>query len=165
MGLSTTVGTFNQFIDNTAVLVGLLPSNGHPQRTENGVIFFDGLRQMPDPAIARLTTSQFLRQRSTLKAIADSSGNLIAVNPSPGALGAMSQTTLEGPGSFRFDMNLMKRVRFHEGMDLVIRGDAINLLNRPVFGNPDTDINSTTFGRITTAGGSRTVVISARVNF
>ena len=120
---------------------------------------------MPDPAIARLTTSQFLRQRSTLKAIADSSGNLIAVNPSPGALGAMSQTTLEGPGSFRFDMNLMKRVRFHEGMDLVIRGDAINLLNRPVFGNPDTDINSTTFGRITTAGGSRTVVISARVNF
>jgi hypothetical protein len=158
-------GTFNQFVDNTAVLVGPLPTNGHVQKTDNGVIFFSGLKQADDPSIAQLTTAQQLRFRSTLKAITDANGKFIAVNPLPGALGSMSQTTFEGPGTFRLDVNLIKRIRVLEGKELEIRGDAINVLNHPVFGNPDTNINSTTFGRITSAGGARSVVVSARVNF
>jgi len=43
--------------------------------------------------------------------------------------------------------------------------DAINLLNKPQFGFPDVGINSTTFGRITDAGGARSLVLSARVSF
>ena len=159
------IGTVNQFTDNTAVLVGPLPSNGHATRTDNGVIFFPGLNQVADPSIAQLTTAQGLRSSSSLKAVTDSAGNLIAVNPLPGALGSMSQTTFEGPGSFRFDINLEKRIHVLEGKTLVIRGDAINVLNHPVFGDPDTNINSTTFGRITSAGGARSVVVSARLDF
>jgi hypothetical protein len=38
-------------------------------------------------------------------------------------------------------------------------------LNRPIWGNPTTNINSTSFGRITTAGGNRTVTLNARFDF
>jgi len=46
-----------------------------------------------------------------------------------------------------------------------IRADAINALNRPVWGNPSTNINSANFGRITAASGARTITFSARVDF
>jgi len=38
-------------------------------------------------------------------------------------------------------------------------------LNKPQWGLPNTNINSTTFGRITTATGSRTILMNARVDF
>ena len=87
------------------------------------------------------------------------------MNPASGSPGSLSPTYLEGPGSFRFDLNLLKKIRLHEDKELIIRGDAINLLNSPQFGGPDTNINSTNFGRITTAGGERIIAISMRVNF
>jgi len=48
---------------------------------------------------------------------------------------------------------------------LIVRGYAINLLNTPQFGDPNTNINSTNFGRITTAGGERIIAVSMQVNF
>jgi hypothetical protein len=48
---------------------------------------------------------------------------------------------------------------------LTFRADAINFLNTPQWGLPNTNINSTTFGRITTATGSRMVLLNARVDF
>jgi carboxypeptidase family protein len=166
IGLSAQVSSFNQFVDNTPVLVGpLAKSAGKVKRTDNGVVYFDGFTQTPDPAISGLTSAQLLSQRSTLKAIVDPSGKLIAVNPVPGTLGSMSQTYLEGPGAFRFDMNLLKHIRIREGIEFILRADAINVLNSPQFGNPNTDINSTSFGRILSADGNRIVVLSARLNF
>jgi len=166
IGLSTQVSSFNQFVDNTPALLGEFPKDtGQVKRTANGVVYFDGYTQVPDPAISRLTGQQLLNQRSTLRAIADSSGNIVAVNPAPGTRGSLSQTFLEGPGSMRLDVNLIKRIRLQENKELQFRADAINLLNSPQFGNPITDINSTSFGRITGAGGSRIVVLSARLSF
>ena len=43
--------------------------------------------------------------------------------------------------------------------------DAVNVLNRPTWDNPTTDINSASFGRITGAGGTRTITINARIDF
>ncbi len=166
MGLDSGVRSLNQFTDNTATLIGALPKDtGHVKRTDNGVVYFDGFKQVADPGIGQITGAQLLNTRSLLKAIADSSGNIIAVNPSPGSLGALSPTYLQGPPSFRLDANLKKTVKIYENKELVMRVDAINILNKPIFGLPDTDINSTTFGRITDAGGSRVVVLSLRVNF
>jgi len=166
IGLSDGITSFNQFGYSTPLLVGSLPKNtGHVKRTDNGVVYFDGLQQVSDPAIANLTTMQSLNSRSSLKAIADSSGKLIAVNPAPGTLGSLSPTYLQGPGAFRFDVNLIKKIRLREDKELIVRGDAINLLNSPQFGDPETNINSINFGRITTAGGERIIAVSMRVNF
>jgi len=46
-----------------------------------------------------------------------------------------------------------------------VRADVINLLNKPQWGNPNTSINSTSFGRITTATGTRTITFNARFDF
>src|SRR5207249_11011930 len=128
IGLSDGITSFNQFGYSTPLLVGSLPKNtGHVKRTDNGVVYFDGLQQVSDPAIANLTTMQSLNSRSSLKAIADSSGKLIAVNPAPGTLGSLSPTYLQGPGAFRFDVNLIKKIRLREDKELIVRGDAINL--------------------------------------
>ena len=160
------VSSFNQHFDNTATLVGSLPnSTGRVKKTDNGVVYFDDLKQVPDPVIANLTELQLLNTRSTLKAVTDSSGRLVAVNPSPGALGSLSQTYLEGPGAFRLDVNLQKKIPLREGREFIVRADAFNVLNTPVFGGPNPDINSTTFGRITAAFPAREVAISGRFNF
>jgi hypothetical protein len=67
---------------------------------------------------------------------------------------------------WRFDFNLVKRVRIGEGKEFEFWADAINLLNRTNFATPNTDINSTNFGRITeTIGGNRIIVLNARINF
>jgi hypothetical protein len=166
IGLSTQVTSFNQFSRNTPTLVGLLPKNtGHVRRVNDGVIYFTNLKQVSDPAIANLTSLQSLNIASSLKAIADSSGKIIAVNPDPGTVGSLSPTYLEGPGSFRFDANMIKRIRIRENKELQVRGDFINVLNSPQFGDPITDINATNFGRITQAGDGRIIVLSMRINF
>ena len=63
------------------------------------------------------------------------------------------------------DMALLKRVRIGESKTFTVRADGVNILNRPIWGNPNTNINSTTFGRITTATGNRTIAFNARVDF
>ena len=166
ISLSAAVSSFNQFTDNTPTLVGSLPKDtGRVKRIDNGVTYFDDLKQVPDPTIADLTPLQLLNTRSTLKAITNSSGKIIAVNPRPGTLGSLSQTWLQGPGAFRLDVNLIKSFSLREGKEFQFRADAINLLNSPQFEDPNTNINSTNFGRITGAGGARLVALSARINF
>jgi hypothetical protein len=72
---------------------------------------------------------------------------------------------IEGPGNIRLDLNLIKRVRFQETREFEFRVDVVNALNHPNFGNPTLNINSTNFGRITAASGSRRFTFNARINF
>jgi hypothetical protein len=169
ISLSSGITSYNQFGYDTPTLVGALPkSTGHVTRTDNGVVYFDSLQQVPDPSIGGLTASQSLNRRSTLKAIADTTGRIIAVNPTPGTIGTLSPTYLQGPGYFRFDLNLIKRIQIRESKELVVRGDAINVLNHEAFDNPVTDINSTDFGRIvqtSPVSNARIIALSMRLNF
>jgi hypothetical protein len=63
------------------------------------------------------------------------------------------------------DAALSKKFVIDESKSFTIRADAVNVLNTPVWGNPNTDINSNSFGRITTATGARTITLSGRVDF
>jgi len=56
-------------------------------------------------------------------------------------------------------------VKIGENKLFTLRTDAINVLNSPIWGNPNLNINSTTFGSITTATGNRTITFNARVDF
>src|SRR5262249_21155355 len=156
LALSNQTTSFNQFNDNTPVLVGAFPSNlGRALKVDNGVVLFNGLKQVQDPAVAQITTQQGLQGRSTLSAIADSSGRLLLINPTPGSLGTLGQFYLQGPGSFRLDVNLVKRFKIRESLNFEFRADAIGLTNTPQFtdytNGINTNINSVNFGRITTA--------------
>jgi hypothetical protein len=166
IGFSSAATSFNQFTGNTPTLVGQLPkSTGQVVFDATGVTYFQGLGQVADPAIATITTNQALQSRSTMKAIVDANGNVLAINPPPGQVGNMDPRYLQGPGEVRFDVNLVKRVRIGEGKTFEFRADAIGLLNHVNFENPNTDINSTSFGRITGATGNRLIVLNARISF
>ena len=72
---------------------------------------------------------------------------------------------LRGPGSFSFNADIIKRVTIREGLGFEFRADLINPTNTPQWGNPNTNIDSTSFGQITSATGSRLIVLGARINF
>jgi Carboxypeptidase regulatory-like domain len=164
--VSAARSSLNQFTDNTPRLVGDLSKGfGNVKIGPNGVTYFDGLQQVTDPAVAGLTAQQGLQARSTLRAIADASGNLILINPPPGTLGTLAARYLQGPGSFRLDLNVVKRFRISESKNFELRADFIDALNSPQWGSPNTDINSLNFGNITGAGGNRIIVIGVRLNF
>ena len=164
--VGSSISSWTDNAGNTPVIVGDFPkSTGKVTKVANGVVYFDGLQQVADPAGAGVTTLQSTQGSYSNFAIADSQGKILLVNPAPGQLGTLGQRWIEGPRSIGLDMNLIKRLKISERNEFEIRLDAINILNHPNFGNPNVGINSTNFGRITTATGSRTFVVNARVNF
>ena len=105
--------------------------------------------------------------RFTNQVVVDGSGNIVLQNPEPGRTGntALNLPGVKGPGTLGLDMALSKKVRINEKLMFNLRGDAINILNKPQWDIPNTNINSAMFGRITTAKGSRTILLNARIDF
>ncbi len=179
----TAQNTINNTTSNlagfTANLVGAIPSDG-VQRVGTGVVYFSGVTQITDPSVSKLPTAT-LQAVSGLKAIANASGSPLLVNPLPGQLGELGQSPIHGPGFKNVNANLIKRIRINERFNLQIGASVNNLTNTPIFGNPTTNIDSTSFGRITAVGsaasssvgsiapvagsGARIIVLQARVNF
>ena len=163
---------------NTPNIVGDFPKNvGKVTKLPNGVTLFPGLQQINDPSIAGVTSLNGLNGGFSNKAITDSQGRLLLVNPAPGQVGNMGLRWIEGPPNLGLDANLIKRVRISESKEFEFSVVASNVLNHPNFGysgdrltqgNPtriDLNINSTSFGRITSATGSRRFTIGGRLNF
>lgn len=131
--------------------------------------YFKGFSQIPDPYIANLTTkgagTNGVQGQTIYKAILDPSGKMVLNNPLPGQLGSLGIYYIQGNGSIGLDMTMTKRIRIDESRSVEFRGTATNLLNHPNWGNPSTDINSTSFGLITSASGTRNIAIELRFNF
>ena len=73
---------------------------------------------------------------------------------------------LWGPGQQNWDLSLVKNTRIAERATLQLRMDAFSAFNHPTFGNPASDItNPGAVGRITSAGGNRTVLLGAKLSF
>ncbi|PYS50455.1 MAG: hypothetical protein DMG13_20950, partial [Acidobacteria bacterium] len=152
---------------NTVDLVGNLPKGSGDVVKGNGFVqYFSGLsvKQAPQPNFGG---DPNLPGRFTNQVVVDKSGNMVFKNPEPGTTGntAINMPGITGPSSLGLDMALSKKIRIAENKMFTIRADAVNFLNRPIWGNPNTNINSTTFGRITTATGNRTITFNARIDF
>jgi len=165
-GLNTSFA--NGVFTSTATQVGPLPTA--VDRVGNGVVYFPGATQVPDPQVASLASGAAngnLQALSTLRAIAIN-GQLSLINATPGNLGALGDNTVNGPAGIRLDFNLLKRIKLTERFNLEFRATAENLTNTEVFAAPQTSINSTTFGHITataTGFGPRIIVAQLRLNF
>ncbi|MBI2150456.1 MAG: hypothetical protein HYU27_07610, partial [Acidobacteria bacterium] len=179
LNINAPISTMTQANINMPVILGDFPkSTGNVTPQAVGATYFPGLRQLNiDPAArAGVTTLQGLQSQFSNRAIADAQGNLILVNPEPGKLGTLGQYWIEGPGHVGLDMNLVKRIRLSESKLFEVRMDVRNILNTPYWSNPDTNINSATFGRMLASGttgannadvdnGARSFTINARLNF
>jgi hypothetical protein len=167
--LWTVTSPATAFTVTTPDIVGDFPkSSGKITKVANGVTLFPGILQITDPSVAGVTSTNGLNGQFSNKAITDAQGKLIFVNPVPGKNGNLGLKWVTGPPRLGFDANLIKRVRMTETKEFEFRVDAVNILNHPLFSNPtaaNMSINSTSFGRITSAGGNRRFTIGARLNF
>jgi hypothetical protein len=89
-------------------------------------------------------------------------------NVEPGQTGSLGRFIVNGPKFFNINVAMLKNINFNEnGMRLQLRMEAFNLLNNVNFNaNAQlTSINSTTFGRVTSATAARTIQFAARFEF
>jgi Carboxypeptidase regulatory-like domain len=82
-----------------------------------------------------------------------------------GFLGNSRRRFFHGPGLNNWDMTLAKVTRITESKELELRVEAFNLFNHAQFGNPDGNVNSNTFGIITSARDPRIMQLGARFTF
>jgi hypothetical protein len=67
----------------------------------------------------------------------------------PGTQGTQGARMLRLPGRWFFDANMSKTFRLTESKSLQFRVDANNILNHPNPGEPNFNVNSEDFGRVT----------------
>ncbi len=164
---SSTIGTMGSRATNTADIMGAV-ADGSVRRDASGFVeYFTGytVKSAPVPNFGGGTDQTTLAGRYTNQAIYDPSGNIVLQNPVAGRTGNSALNTIEGPGQGGYDLSLSKKVTIGEGKFFTFRADAIDALNHPIWANPTTNINSTSFGRITAAGGNRSVTLNMRFDF
>ncbi|MBM3736679.1 MAG: TonB-dependent receptor [Acidobacteria bacterium] len=80
-------------------------------------------------------------------------------------LGNLGRNALRGPGRWAADVSFGKNFSIGERYRLQIRTDLFNAFNHTNYGNPDTNIESANFGRITSTAGAREIQLNARFVF
>ena len=69
--------------------------------------------------------------------------------------GTLTRNTERGPGTPAVDVSLLKSFRIYERVSGQFRGEAFNVINRAIFGNPGTNISTaSTFGVISATSGT-----------
>ncbi len=79
--------------------------------------------------------------------------------------GDVGRYILNGPGMFDLDGALFRDFRLTERFTLEFRSDWFSVTNTPQFNNPNTTLGDSTFGRVTGAGGARTIDVGAKLMF
>jgi hypothetical protein len=166
----TAVNTLNEYGTATAQLVNPLPAGYEQVLKGNGYVTYYptlNVQSAPLPNFGTGAGATALAGKFTNLQVVGPNGQVILANANPGFTGNMAQNSpfARGPGLLTFNGAGSKVFRIKERYTATIRADVLNLLNKPQWGVPNTNINSTSFGRITTATGSRTVVLNARFDF
>jgi len=90
----------------------------------------------------------------------------VVADPSLATYGTVPRNFLRGPGRFNVDLAVSKTTALvGERLKLELRFEFFNLLNHAEFNNPDTNVNSPTFGQILNTADPRIIQIAARLTF
>jgi hypothetical protein len=87
-----------------------------------------------------------------------------------GTYGNISRNAFRGLPQYQFDANLSRIFPLHEGINLLLRLDAFNVLNHPNFSTPTSTLSSSTFGQISATsaqpiGNARILQGAVKINF
>lgn len=85
--------------------------------------------------------------------------------PVPNTVGNTARGSVTGPPTTRFDITMVKNLRFGERLRFQFRAEAFNVLNNVNLRGLQTNVTSTAFGRVTTVRDSRTMQFGAKVYF
>jgi len=87
-------------------------------------------------------------------------------HPTAGNIGTLQRLQFDGPSQTRWDFSLIKRTRILEDKNLEFRADFFNFLNHHLFFVGDYNVDSTTFGRITSLNNAaRVTQLALKLNF
>jgi hypothetical protein len=90
----------------------------------------------------------------------------IFFNPGAGTVGVLQRRMFSGPWTFDMDMSLLKKIAITESQNLEFRMDAFNAFNHATFWAGDQNINSTTFGVMSSMFfGSRVMQFGLKYRF
>jgi hypothetical protein len=102
---------------------------------------------------------------------ANPDNNAYFTNPGLGQFGNLQLTPVSGPSAFFLDMSMIKRTNITERVNMELRIEAFNVLNHTVFNlrdSPDDhiqNINSSTFGNISSTFAPRVLQFAIKLNF
>ena len=85
--------------------------------------------------------------------------------PAPGTFGTAGRNIIIGPGSKLLNVSLSRDLRLRGNRSLTVTGNANNLLNLVQYAGLDTNVNSPTFGQITSVRPMRSVTIGLQVRY
>jgi hypothetical protein len=85
-------------------------------------------------------------------------------NP-PGVWGGIGRGTLRGPMNWNLDVAVSRRFQFGENRRIELLGESFNILNRFRPDDPNTTLNNTNFGKITSAQDPRIMQFAAKYVF
>ena len=128
--------------------------------TQSGGLIWDGT-QRPN-LVGDPSTSGSIQSRL------DNYFNAAAFSqPAPDVPGTTPRTlSYRGPAIQMFDAVLIKNITIRNGQRLEARIEAQNVLNHPVFGDPNTSFGSTSFGQISgTKIGPRQMMFGLKFHF
>ena len=87
-------------------------------------------------------------------------------NPTAGQVGNIGRLAFDNPSFFNVDLNIVKTTQLGESTSLEFRAEVFNFLNHPTFISRDQNINSSSFGRVSsTISGARSVHFGLRLLF
>lgn len=85
--------------------------------------------------------------------------------PALGTFGTLPRNAVEGPGRWSIDASLVRNFALATTQGLELRVEAFNVLNTTQRGNPVTNLNSPTFGRILSASDPRIMQFAVKYAF
>lgn len=86
-------------------------------------------------------------------------------SPAPQAFGNSGVGIMRAPGLARFDFSIAKKIEIDESRYFQFRTELFNAFNHPAFGPPDIRRESSTFGRILSAGNARIIQFGLKLYY
>jgi hypothetical protein len=85
--------------------------------------------------------------------------------PATGTYGDLGRDALTGPGAWDLDIALVRKFKVLESRTFEIRAEGFNVLNHVQLYNPNGSLQSTLFGKITTAADPRILQLAMKFIF
>jgi hypothetical protein len=92
-------------------------------------------------------------------------GSAASYDAGAGRFGSFGRNVLHGPGINNWDFAVFKRFKVRESHNLQFRAELFNLFNHAQFKNPDSNIASPNFGRVTETRDPRILQFALRYTF